>query len=155
MRSRTFPMMNMGMALLITIFVVLCLVTFAALSLVSARNDQGNSEKLAEATTAYYDSTNRAYETVNQIEAALEQSGRSETDWSSVKKSLPEGVTFTEKDRTAAFSVPINERKTLEVRLMLLEKKSGGKRVRVLEMKEAAQQSWQGDDHLPVMKNAG
>ena len=77
MKSRSFPMMNMGMALLITIFVVLCLVTFAALSLVSARNDQRNSEKLAEATTAYYSATNRAYETIDIIEAAMEENTKS------------------------------------------------------------------------------
>ena len=155
MRSRSFPMMNMGMALLITIFVVLCLVTFAALSLVGARNDQRNSEKLAEATTAYYSATNRAYEIIDKIEAAMEENTKSDVNWSAVGKKLPEGVTFTEKDRTAAFTIPVNERKTLEVKLELLAKKSGGKQVRIVELKEVAQQSWHGDDHLPVLRNAG
>ena len=41
------PVVNIGSSLLLVIFLVLCLVTFATLSLSSARSDYGFSSRLA------------------------------------------------------------------------------------------------------------
>ena len=57
--SRT-PILNIGTSSLLIIFVILCLVVFAALALSSAKSDLQFSEDLAQRKTAYYEASYRA-----------------------------------------------------------------------------------------------
>lgn len=45
---RQAPFVNIGSSLLLVIFLVLCLVTFATLSLSSARSDESFSRRMAD-----------------------------------------------------------------------------------------------------------
>ena len=47
--------MNIGSASILLVFVILCLVSFAVLSIVSANADSRLSTRVLERTTAYYD----------------------------------------------------------------------------------------------------
>lgn len=51
--------MNIGSASILLVFVILCLVSFAVLSIVSANADSRLSTRVLERTTAYYDACNR------------------------------------------------------------------------------------------------
>ena len=53
-KKKQFFGMNIGSASMMLIFVILCLVSFAALSIVSANADRRLSRKIAERTSAYY-----------------------------------------------------------------------------------------------------
>lgn len=55
--KRKFGFVNMGTASLLVVFLTLCLVAFAMLSLSTAKNDYEFSKKLAERSTAYYEET--------------------------------------------------------------------------------------------------
>ena len=85
---------NIGFSFILVIFVILCLVSFATLSVVSANADYKLSTKLADRTTAYYTACNKAYEQLATIEA--NSSG------------------------STSFSVPINEIQELQVSLEFL-----------------------------------
>ena len=50
---RQAPFVNIGSSLLLVIFLVLCLVTFATLSLSSARSDESFSRRMADRKTEY------------------------------------------------------------------------------------------------------
>ena len=52
--KRTFGFLNIGTASLLVVFLTLCLVSFAMLSLSTAKSDYEFSQKLAQKTTAYY-----------------------------------------------------------------------------------------------------
>ena len=52
--------MNIGSASILLVFVILCLVSFAVLSIVSANADSRLSTRVLERTTAYYDACNQA-----------------------------------------------------------------------------------------------
>ena len=52
--------MNIGSASILLVFVILCLVSFAVLSIVSANADSKLSNRVLERTTAYYDACNQA-----------------------------------------------------------------------------------------------
>ena len=71
--QRSAPFTNIGSSSLLVVFLVLCLVTFAVLSLSSARSDDAFSEKLANRKTAYYTAVNRAEDVLACIDTALEQ----------------------------------------------------------------------------------
>lgn len=59
---------NIGSSSLLVIFLILCLVTFAILSLSSARSDYTFSERMAEHKQAYYEASARAETIVAAID---------------------------------------------------------------------------------------
>lgn len=63
--------MNIGSSSLLVIFLILCLVTFAILSLSSAKSDYTFSERLAEHKRAYYEASARAEDIVGEIDSIL------------------------------------------------------------------------------------
>jgi len=60
-RKTPAPMTNIGIASLLVIFLVLCLVVFAALSLSTATNDYKQSLKQAQHVTEYYEGESYGY----------------------------------------------------------------------------------------------
>ena len=65
------PFVNIGSSLLLVIFLVLCLVTFATLSLSSARSDYSFSSRAAQRRTDYYQACNVAEDALAQVDAIL------------------------------------------------------------------------------------
>lgn len=62
---------NIGSSSLLVIFLVLCLATFAILSLSSAKSDHTFSERLAAHKQAYYEASERAETIVGEIDRIL------------------------------------------------------------------------------------
>ena len=65
------PFFNIGASSLLVIFLILCLVTFAILTLTSAKSDADFAEKLAYHKTNYYAACNTAESTLDEIDAIL------------------------------------------------------------------------------------
>lgn len=75
------PFFNIGASSLLVIFLILCLVTFAILTLTSAKSDADFAEKLAYHKTNYYAACNTAESTLDKIDAVLADAWqRSDTD---------------------------------------------------------------------------
>lgn len=62
MKKREIPVMNVGISLIILIFMNICLAAFAVLSLENSISDYSLSKKTATHTTQYYDAVNRVQE---------------------------------------------------------------------------------------------
>lgn len=62
---------NLGTSSILTVFVLLCLTTFAVLSLVSANADYRLSTALSRRTTAYYEASNHAERKLADIDRRL------------------------------------------------------------------------------------
>ena len=74
MKKKGIPVMNVGISLLILIFMTLALLTFSMLSLENAVADRRLSQKAADHTTAYYDAANRIQEQIaDRMQEAQEQ----------------------------------------------------------------------------------
>ena len=71
-KSKGFGM-NVVTSSILLIFVTLCLVSFATLSLVSANADRKLSTKVADRTVAYYNACNKAEESIASIDATIIQ----------------------------------------------------------------------------------
>lgn len=77
------PFFSIGASSLLVIFLILCLVTFAILTLTSAKSDADFAEKLAHHKTNYYAACNTAESTLNEIDAVLADAWQlSDTDTS-------------------------------------------------------------------------
>lgn len=144
--NRQAPFVNIGSSLLLVIFLVLCLVTFATLSLSSARSDYSFSSRSAERRTEYYQACNLAEDVLAQIDAVLYKArehaanaGDGSRDW---KKDLDfsqiKGTEFTEinleilfdaRDGILSYRIPVNEKQALAVRLALTGDSTGYYRI--------------------------
>lgn len=77
------PFFNIGASSLLVIFLILCLVTFAILTLTSAKSDADFAEKLAHHKMNYYAACNTAESTLDEIDAVLADAWQlSDTDTS-------------------------------------------------------------------------
>lgn len=63
---------NVGSSSILIIFVVVCLVCFAALSIVSANSDFKMTRKMADREIAYYTACNDAYQALYDIDMTLQ-----------------------------------------------------------------------------------
>lgn len=70
-QQQKFSVTNIGSVTLMMIFIVLCMVTFAALSLSSASYDWRSAKKSADHTTAYYQTSNQAETILSDIDQML------------------------------------------------------------------------------------
>ena len=52
--KKSFPIINMGTSLLLVVFIVICLIVFATLSLSSSLRDQKYTDKAVLKTENYY-----------------------------------------------------------------------------------------------------
>ena len=62
---------NVGSSSILLIFEILCLISFATLSIVSANADAKLSSRVAERTAAYYEACNQAQENIASIDRTL------------------------------------------------------------------------------------
>ena len=70
---------NIGSSSLLMVFLVLCLTTFAILSLSSAQSDYSFSKKFAEHKTEYYEASSRAEMILGEIDQILAETAKQVT----------------------------------------------------------------------------
>ena len=122
-----------GLSLLLVVFLVLCLMTFAAISISEARNDLMGSKKKYEKTRALNDAENLA-----------EQAVRDETRRANEKPQEAKDV--------VEFSVSIDDTDELDVRLELLPPDDEGKLLyRVTRWQVVSNADWVPENLLEVL----
>lgn len=95
---------------LLMIFAVLCFTTFSILSLVSARADGRLTGKAVDAAAQYYLADRIAQEKLAEIDAILQEGGT---------QALREVSGMVLSGDTAAFSVPLEDGRELQISLRL------------------------------------
>lgn len=71
MKKKRVSFINIGFSSIVMVFITLCLVTFAALSILTANSDYQLSKKMAEKTSVYYKADLCAKEAAAFVETAL------------------------------------------------------------------------------------
>ena len=110
-KKKQFFGMNIGSASMMLIFVILCLVSFAALSIVSANADRRLSNKVAERTTAYYEACNSAQESLSGIDKVLTARYAASADADEY---------FAAVGHSKSYAIPVSEAQTLFVEIEIL-----------------------------------
>ena len=103
--------MNIGSSSMLLIFIGLCLVSFAALSIVSANADKRLSQKIADRTTAYYEACNDAEKSLAGIDQVLREQYNSSADREAY---------FQAVGHSKAYAIPISDTQTLYVEIEIL-----------------------------------
>lgn len=150
------PILGVGTSSILLIFVLLCMITFAVLSLVSARSDYRLSQKNAEHIQDYYQAENKANEILLTIDQCLEEQytlyGNTEEYLQHVKSALEdtEAVTFT-SEQELEFHVPAGTKQELYAALLLpQEPKEGDSYYQIKSWKIINTETWQQEETLPV-----
>lgn len=149
------PVFNIGIVSIVLIFVMLCLLTFSALSLVSAKADLGLSRKSADHTTEYYECTNEANDILFRIISCMEEhrENAGETAYfQNIREDLEgtDGITFSD-DRHLSYSVPMGAEQLLAVSLTLsYTPYEDGAYYRIREWRTVSTHAWESDNRLPV-----
>lgn len=127
-RPRTF-----GLSLLIVTFLVLCLMTFAAISITEARHDLTGSEKKYAKVVTYNEACNTA-------ELMIEEYTR---------KAL---LAPAEAEQKIEFSVPVDEADDLHVSAELERNEASAQlRYRITRWQVTSRQEWVLDDRIEVL----
>ncbi|SCX14135.1 hypothetical protein SAMN02910339_01964 [Lachnospiraceae bacterium YSD2013] len=115
-KKRELPL-NVGTSSVLFIFVILCLVSFAILSLSSAMSDYKLSKRVVENSQAYYDACNEAEVQLASFDKTLKDlydTGISRAGY------------FENVGKKKTFAIPINDIQTLEVEIRILYPESAG-----------------------------
>lgn len=97
---------GIGSSSILVIFVILCLVSFATLSIVSANADYKLSSKVLDRTTAYYMACNQAEQNLAQLDKTL---------LSLYESCTTEEEYYNAAGHTSSFLIPISDLQSLEV----------------------------------------
>ena len=136
------PTINVGSSSLLMIFVVLCLVSFATLSIASAYADQKLSSKVADHSTAYYEACNQAETRIGQIDEAL---------YSYYHDTTSEEEYFAKAGHSISFAIPVTDVHTLDINLEILyPETSDGAFYRIVSYNLTPTGTLELDESLPV-----
>ena len=121
----SYPPINIGTSFMLVIFILLCMVSFAILSLSSALRDYDYSKQTADRTTAYYEACNEAEE----IYANIEKENHTED--------------------SIEYSVPMNENEHLQVTLK--RRSDTENNYFIHSWLQISTKEWTADPTLPVL----
>lgn len=135
---------NVGSSSLLIIFVIVCLVSFAALSIVSANSDYKLTKRMAQRATDYYSACNSAYRALADIDRTLlsiyETSG-SEEDY------------YAQTGHTKSFAYPVSDIQSLRVVIEIhYPESSGDARYTITEWRLITTGTLEYDQSLPVFQ---
>lgn len=158
MDRKKYPVTNIGTALILVVFIILAMVTFATLSIVSVNNDYRFTEKVAERTTAFYQSSNLAEEKLAEIDGILKNCYYSDGTnyFTEVQSALSVDTDlrcdFTLDKPHVSYTVTLDENWILSIVLEITEPdKKNSTFYSILSWQEISTTDWEGDDKLQLM----
>ena len=116
---------NFGFSTILLAFVMICIVTVAALSLLTANSDYKLSQKVAEKNSLFYAAEKQAYEYLAKIDDILEKAYVNTTEANDYYQEAEESLlalkigTYDRISGTFMYAIPIAENQNLEVQLLI------------------------------------
>lgn len=160
MNKKGQNILNIGTSSLLVIFIVLCLVTFATLSVVSAHADYKLSQTLDDRTKNYYLASNQAENTLNTIDNRLlfiYHNSSSELDYfnkcQAQLKQTGDEFNYNPVNRSISYTQVISSNLVLTVALDVIYPNSENNRFyKLTSWQESNTASWQPDNSLNLMQ---
>lgn len=146
--KRQAPFVNVGSSLLLVVFLLMCLITFATLSFSSARSDESFSQRIADRKSEYYAASNEAERLLSQIDRLLDVADPADLDFAAID-SLDADIAYDPDAATLSYQVKINDKQALDVVLALEE--TDGSHFRIEKWQTVTTRKWESDDKLKLM----
>lgn len=148
MNKREIPVMNVGISLIILIFMDICLAAFAVLSLQNALSDYALSKKTATHTTQYYAAVNKVQEQLAEKNQELQEQ-QSQKQQKLQKNQNQKSQ--TEPKSEIQITETVSKRQQLVVTLQL-DKTGTCPQYYIEKWQLCTPDDWQADDSLDVYK---
>lgn len=159
---------NIGSSSLLIIFLILCLTTFAILSLSSAQSDYNFSKRFAEHKTEYYEASSRAEMILGEIDQVLAETAKTEnknsqTASAAYNETVAEQLDGREIDHIAlsctntndgasiSYQVPSGEKQALKVTLLVTNDAEHENYYKIQSWQLISTIDWNADDSLRLM----
>ena len=167
---------NIGSSSLLIVFLVLCLTTFAILSLSSAQSDYSFSKRSAEHKTEYYEASSRAEmilgeidqilaETAEQINAAQKNAVQEKADSELASfelaaaarldgkeiDNIPLSCTGTEEGTVISYQVPSGAKQALNVSLLITNDSEHENYYKIQAWQLISTSDWNADNSLNLI----
>jgi len=158
MNKKNNPIINMGSASMLVSFLVLCLITFAVLSLSSALSDYHYSERISINNTAYYKACNTAEDKLAQIDTVLLTC--SQNSLADYYEQLPTAlnavsglnITSDALHTKIAYTIPIDDSVSLAVELLISDPaKAKDTLYQITRWQKISTKEWVGDNSLKLI----
>lgn len=164
MEKKKQPVVTMGTSSILVIFIILCLVTFAMLSLASSKASLTYAEKIAGRTSDYYTACNQGEELLAEIQTALTEipaeapaqyyrdAYKALQHIEGVRAELPE----PSQAPVISYQIPVNEDFILDCRLeVTFPRQLQDPLCRIISWKEVSVKDWKPDDSLNLLDPDG
>lgn len=159
MKIKGRSILNIGTSSLLVIFVILSLITFATLSIVSAKADYELSKTLDQQTADFNRASNEAEVLLNDIDQrllAIYNNSANEADYFNKCQLLflesDNGVTFNPANRNLTFTKIISNDQVLSIALSVNYPKPGNSQFySVLSWQEINTDQWEPDTSLNLL----
>lgn len=167
---------NIGSSSLLIVFLVLCLTTFAILSLSSAQSDYSFSKRSAEHKTEYYEASSRAEmilgeidqilaETAEQVNAAQKNAVQEKADSELASfelaaaarldgkeiDNIPLSCTGTEEGTVISYQVPSGAKQALNVSLLITNDSEHENYYKIQAWQLISTSDWNADNSLNLI----
>lgn len=164
MKRKSFPAINIGTVTLMMVFIILCMITLAALTLSSSIREAGLKTKTADRLTEYYTASNQAEELLAQADAACalayEASGGKKEYFSFVEQNLTAEefeILREENSLRVSYRISVNDFQALDVLIDILPYQQAKDNptdafYRILSWKVVGTDAWEGDNTLHLIQ---
>lgn len=165
--KKKFPVTNIGTVTLLMIFIILCMVTFAVLSLSEAAKDRSFSRQLADQTTDYYTACGNAEKMLADIDSVISDAKNAGLSGSQYYEAISEKLAnhdisekaasseiISAKGDTISYSIPVNDRLILAVSLRIAApgETFSGQNYRIVSWEETQAEEWNGNNSVELMQ---
>mgnify|MGYP004502478115 FL=1 len=144
MKKREIPVMNVGISLIILIFMNICLAAFAVLSLENAVSDYSLSKKTATHTTQYYEAVNKVQEQLakknQELREKAEAEKKAESKTTEAKSSQKKAETKTAETKSTEKKIKAKTVKNMQKQSQKDIKKVAKSQIKLTESVSKSQQ---------------
>lgn len=146
MKKKFSVTLSVGGSLILVVFIILAITTFAVLALSSAVSDRDLSRKTLEYTKLYYEAENKAEEKLGKIHEAICLGARS-PDMESYLNGRLNGCEITREDGSLliTFQTEITKDNEIFVKLKVLD---GSSEYKIINWQAVNNAPWESDDSL-------
>ena len=141
--KKSFPIINMGTSLLLVVFIVICLIVFATLSLSSSLRDQKYTDKAVLKTENYYLAYSHAQKQLKEnIYTYLAKENKDLSSLKNIEISLKDNNTYI------SFKENIDQYQDLDVEIQLTQDQD---RYKIIKWQEVTSKEWKNESTLPLL----
>ncbi len=156
---------NIGSSSLLIIFLILCLATFAILSISSAKSDYSFSERLAGRKTQYYEASAEASRILDSIDTKLEDLAGADSSGgktaymdqviSSFHETQIDDTTLlcrsANGETVISYQIPTGDKQVLDIQIRVTDYTQNPAYYEIKSWHVISTDSWEGDQTLKLM----